>query len=189
MSKRLQIEALREKGIPEKAIELLMPYMQDRCSENNFLQTRGSHNNKKYPPAIMLANTKFIKEIVLEFSRRYNGARIEGIYQLEYSIYAYNDDNEHWFSYARDKAKFLSKNEDHFAFVLEFMIEGKIYTVSLLCNPNYTNMPGQGYYSERRTYLRTVLTPEIYEFSQNPELAKQIVVEEFIKHCREAVNG
>lgn len=47
MSKRLQIEALREKGIPEKAIELLMPYMQDRCSENNFLQTRGSHNNKR----------------------------------------------------------------------------------------------------------------------------------------------
>lgn len=189
MSKKLQAEALRTKGIPEKAIELLMPYMQDRCAENNFLQTRGNHNNNKYPAAIMLSHTKHIKEIVLEFSRRYNGARIEGIYQLEYSIYAYNDDNEHWFSYARDVSKFLGKNEDLFAFVLEFMIEGKIYSISLLCNPNYTGIPGHGYYTERRTYLRTELTPEIYEFSQNPGLAKQIVVEEFIKHCREAVYG
>lgn len=189
MSKKLQIEALREKGIPEKAIELLMPYIEDRCAENNFLQTRGNHNNNKYPAAIVLSHTKSIKEIVLEFSRRYDGARIEGIYQLEYSIYAYNDYDEHWVSYSKDKAKFLSKNEDLFAFVLEFMIEGKIYLVSLLCNPTYTKAPAKGYYSERRTYLRDELSPEIYEFTQNPELAKQLVMEEFVKQCREAVYG
>lgn len=189
MSKKLQAEALRAKGIPEKAIELLMPHMEDRCAENNFLQTRGNHDNIKYPPAIVLAHTKSIKEIVIEFSRRYNGARIEGIYQLEYSIYAFNDANVYWISYAKDKTKFLSKNEDLFAFVLEFMIEDKIYSISLLCNPAYTKTPSKGYYTERRTYLRTELSPEIYEFNQNPELAKQIVVEEFIKQCREAIYG
>lgn len=178
--------------LPYDFIKELIKLRAERLSDGSWQKTRSGSYRGDFEAALPHAILVNDMDNLIPFFnavQKYGSLKISDIKALEYSIYAFNDKDDHWASLSKNVNEFNGFNADLYSMMFLFTDFNGIKTpFSLNININRVKAGKLTTARDIRSSLLTYWFPKIDEYFHKGEgKANTAVINDFIQHCRDAI--
>ncbi|PXM00360.1 hypothetical protein [Klebsiella variicola] len=180
-----QIKELIAAGFPTEITDILGKFAYPDTRPENWKTRYNGYNTTVLPRAIVLKDYSKLKNLISNISSISDGVKLVDIFALRYGIYSFNDSPSNLKSARTNAGEYSTSGSTTYTIVIEIIYNKTSYRLGINLVKYVTS---QDDYSNYLNYCVNELPPKVMGmFDSNNLVGKQLIIDEFIKYCRERV--
>ncbi|UNY41214.1 hypothetical protein [Klebsiella phage KP185] len=180
-----QIKELTAAGFPKEITDILEKFACLDTRPENWKTRYNGYNTTVLPRAIVLKDYSKLKNLISSISSISDGVKLVDIFALRYGIYSFNDSPSNLKSARTNADEYSTSSSTTYTVVIEIIHNKNSYRLGINLVKYVTS---QDDYSNYLNYCINELPSKVMSmFDSNNMVGKQLIIDEFIKYCRERV--
>lgn len=180
-----QIKELIAAGFPKEITDILEKFACLDTRPENWKTRYNGYNTTVLPRAIVLKDYSKLKNLISSISSISDGVKLVDIFALQYGIYSFNDSPSNLKSARTNADEYSTSSSTTYTVVIEIIHNKNSYRLGINLVKYVTS---QDDYSNYLNYCINELPSKVMSmFDSNNMVGKQLIIDEFIKYCRERV--
>ncbi len=178
-----QIKELIAAGFPTEITDILGKFAYPDTRPENWKTRYNGYNTTVLPRAIVLKDYSKLKNLISSISSISDGVKLVDIFALRYGIYSFNDSPSNLKSARTNADEYSTSSSTTYTVVIEIIHNKNSYRLGINLVKYVTS---QDDYSNYLNYCINELPSKVMSmFDSNNMVGKQLIIDEFIKYCRE----
>lgn len=178
-----QIKELIAAGFPTEITDILGKFAYPDTRPENWKTRYNGYNTTVLPRAIVLKDYSKLKNLISSISSISDGVKLVDIFALRYGIYSFNDSPSNLKSARTNADEYSTSSSTTYTIVIEIIHNKNSYRLGINLVKYVTS---QDDYSNYLNYCINELPSKVMSmFDSNNMVGKQLIIDEFIKYCRE----
>lgn len=178
-----QIKELIAAGFPTEITDILGKFAYPDTRPENWKTRYNGYNTTVLPRAIVLKDYSKLKNLISNISSISDGVKLVDIFALRYGIYSFNDSPSNLSSARTNADGYFTSSSTTYTVVIEIIYNKTSYRLGINLVKYVTS---QDDYSNYLNYCVNELPSKVMSmFDSNNMVGKQLIIDEFIKYCRE----
>lgn len=180
-----QIKELIAAGFPTEITGVLEKFAHPDTRPENWKTRYNGYNTTVLPRAIVLKDYYKLKNLISGISSISDGVKLVDIFALRYGIYSFNDSPSNLTSARANADGYFTSSSTTYTVVIEIIYNKTSYRLGINMVKYVTS---QDDYINYLNYCVNELPQKVMGmFDSNNMVGKQLIIDEFIKYCRERV--
>lgn len=180
-----QIKELIAAGFPTEITGVLEKFAHPDTRPENWKTRYNGYNTTVLPRAIVIKDYYKLKNLISGISSISDGVKLVDIFALRYGIYSFNDSPSNLTSARANADGYFTSSSTTYTVVIEIIYNKTSYRLGINMVKYVTS---QDDYINYLNYCVNELPPKVMGmFDSNNMVGKQLIIDEFIKYCRERV--
>lgn len=161
----------------------------DSSVDSDYWQTNKGHYKTNFPTSFVLKSLFELEQFVKNLAVTVDKIKMVEVFALDYGTLAHNDGDNDIILLSKNREQFHAARDKHYLIEFHVWNSGRFNRIGVCLNKFRTSI-GRMARTETRDF-RTVVHNKLREVDKlvNQLKSQNVIIEEFIKQCRESVNA